>query len=583
MNQLLPGISGLDREEQEKATLMLRRLGNRWRPYVLNVYLFRLAQFVINASSIVLIARLTARIAVGTATPEFWQDARILAALLSLKAVIAYLMDRATGRFTGRIIGEIRTILLEELEKQLSFSSASSGTGALAAAFGEKAEALAPYFTRYFPQLYLSVTAPVLVVGYIFSLNRMCGVILVLTLPLIPVYMILTGKGTAAAARDRWQELSQLGDYFFDRLKGVTTLFLYGRLPDEVDHVAQASTTYGEKAFTVLRIAFLSSAVLDFFSTIVIAGEAIYIGLNLLHYIPWGSTGNFTLAKSLAILMLVPDFLSALKTLGAYYHDRAMAIGAIVHFREEGLLRSLEKRHMPDNDGHAAPTWHGARPAAVQVENLSFGYPGKRLLFEALTLNVSPGEKIILRGRNGSGKSTLFSLLLGHLAPTAGRVLLDGTPTTLMGHHAIPDRISWTGQHPYIFNGTLRDNLLMGDAVDDDTIFDIATQYFDITAFFLSFPDGLDTLIADDGRSVSGGERRKIALLRAVIKEAGIILLDEPFAGLDQAATNRFITALLRSKADKTIILILHGDPIDDQHFTTIPLHEIVEVFSGVV
>ena len=585
MNHFVPGNNGADPEALNKAGLHLKRLSRRWRKDILWIFSFRFAQFLANVILIVLTAQLLAELVIHHKNTGFAKQFTSIGLTMLLKSGLTYLLDRKVSSFSAVITLNVRNTLFRELENQLYSPSFEPTTGTLSLSFSEKTEALVPYFTRYLPQVLLSVTAPLVLITYLFTLNWVCGAIMLLTLPLIPIYMILTGKGTAEAAREQWHALSRMGGYFYDRLKGVTTLFVYGQLSAEVENVEKASVAYGDSAFKVLRMAFLSSAVLEFFSTIIIAGIAIYTGLSLINYIHWGAAGNFTLAESLVILMLVPDFLSALKTLGTFYHDRSMALGAIIHFQEEGFFNLLNDYSDLPFEKAKVPFYSEASelPAVISIDNLGFWYPGMPLLFRGLTLHVPPKEKLIIKGPNGSGKSTLFSLLLGFLSPVYGKILLDGQQTEHMNQQLLSGRISWTGQHPKIFKGTLRSNLLMGNPLNDAAILALVEDYFDSEIFFLPFPEGLDTRIADDGRSVSGGERQKIALLRTVIKHAGVILLDEPFANLDQAATDRFMEALNRNMQNKTIILILHEETTQYKGYKTVNINENLEVYNHVL
>lgn len=551
----------------KKAELHLKELAKKWRVPIFWLSFSKVIDFIMTSVQYILIARFSAALVMGKSTGNSALKALFeIGLVLMLKPVCEYVHHLYSAKFSGKMLLYIRKELFQQMEQRAPDETLS--IGAAVAAFAEKTEALLPYFCRYLPQLMMAVTVPLLMIGYIFTISPVCAIMMLLTVPAIPVYMMLIGKGTAGAAKEHWQNLSEMGGYFYDRLKGVITLYLYGQLPYEVRKVEHASRVYAESALKVLKIAFLSSAVLEFFSTIIIAGVAIYIGLSLVHYLSFGHSAAFTFADGLIILLLVPDFFTALKTLGTYYHDKAMAVGAVMSFRDQGLI--TDKRQILQKKEEEYPLDLTVAPT-IRFIDLNYAYPGSPVLFRNLNLEIRAGEKIVLKGANGSGKSTLLSLLMRFNHLQGGDVFLDTLRIQSLTDTQLYCLFGWAGQHARIFEGTLRSNLLMGKVMTDQQLLRLLETYFDLDIFLQPFPEQLDTHIAEDGKTISGGERHKIALARVMIKNAPVLLLDEPFTHMDQAAIQKFMQSLTREAVNQTVILTAHGNHLQLLHqFRTI-------------
>lgn len=585
MSHFLGDNSGVDQEQVAQANRVLNDLAKIWGWPIAGVFLFRLLAFILNAGILIIIAHLIALLVIHGQTAAYAEPLSGLILLMLLKTVSNYWSDMKAVKLASKIAGALRITLFNEIAELLSLEGQVIKKGVIISSLAEKAETVSPYFTRYLPQLWLSVAAPILVIIYVSSLNLVCGFFMLFTLPLIPVYMIVAGKGTSSVAKEQWANLSKMGGYFYDRLKGVTTLFVYGRLKEETELVKAASESYSKSVLKVLKIAFLSSGILDLFSTIIVAGVAIYIGLSLIGYFDLGVISKFSFTQSLTILMLVPDFLSALKKLGTYYHDRSLAAGVIMDFQQDGFQLRPES-FLQNSPAENYPAIHSSpdqQPAKIELEECAYAYDERQNVFSGLNLTIEPGDKVILTGRNGAGKSTLFSLILGFISPKNGCVRIDGKQADQMSETEISHEIAWLSQYPKIFFGTLRENILVDSIETDDTILKTIEQYFDVSTFLSPFSNGLDTQIADDGRSVSGGERQKIALLRVLLKKSGIILLDEPYTNLDKDTIKKFKKALLTNKSNQTIIMNLHESDLSHDDFTYIRINESMEELNNVL
>jgi ATP-binding cassette subfamily C protein CydD len=259
----------------------------------------------------------------------------------------------------------------------------------------------------------------------------------------------------------------------------------------------------------------------------------------------------------LVILLLIPEFFLSLKTLGNYYHDRSQAIGAVMELTGSGFLQET----VPPAPKTVRQTSETADPPTIVFDKVSFSYNGKRNILNAFDLLIGPGEKIRICGGNGSGKTTLLSLLLGWYTPDEGQIRLDGHALGEYEETELSHLISWIGQRPTIFPGTIRANILMGNSLDDEELWEKVLGPAALVNYIRQLPSGLDTVLAEDGKSVSGGERQKIALARALVKHTPILLLDEPLSHLDDAASRDFLRALDNIAKNKTIVLTGHGAP----------------------
>jgi ATP-binding cassette subfamily C protein CydD len=424
-------------------------------------------------------------------------------------------------------------------------------SGELSAVTLEQVDALENYFSRYLPQQIIVGIVPLLMIMVVMPVNWVVGLVFLLTGPLIPIFMALVGMGAASANRSQFLAMARMSGYFLDRLQGLTTLKLFGQASSELNAINQIADEFREKTMAVLKIAFLSSAVLEFFSAVAVALVAVYVGLGLLGQIHFGPADHIRFSEALFVLLLAPEFFMPLKQLAINYHDRAAALGAT-----DAILTILEKT-----------------PATVQVENtddrlfhktsliefntVSKSY-GQRQVLTAIKLHIAAGEKIALIGESGAGKTTMFNLLLGFEPPTDGHVLLNGLS---VNRDSAAKAIAWVGQNAYIFHGSIKDNIALADPEASEQRVHNAAQAAGVTEFSAQLPDGLLTQIGERGYGLSGGQVQRIALARAFLKNADIILLDEPTANLDSANKTELLTVIDQLFKDKTLIIATH-DPL---------------------
>jgi ATP-binding cassette subfamily C protein CydD len=421
-------------------------------------------------------------------------------------------------------------------------------SGELAAVTLEQVDALENYFSRYLPQQMIAVVLPVIMIIVVMPVNWMVGLIFLLTGPLVPVFMALVGMGAASANRSQFLAMARMSGYFLDRLQGLATLKLFGQATRELANVNRIADGFREKTMAVLRIAFLSSAILEFFSAVAVALVAVYVGLGLLGMIHFGPAQHISLSEALFVLLLAPEFFMPLRQLAINYHDRAAALGAT-----DAILAILEQDAEVLESGDGYPDSTGL----IEFNNVSKTYD-KRQVLTNINLHIAAGEKIALVGESGAGKTTLLNLLLGFESATEGQVLLSGL---MVNREYAAKAIAWVGQNPYIFHGTIKDNIALADPdVSEQSIID-AAQAAGVTEFSAQLPEGLLMPIGERGYGLSGGQVQRIALARAFLKNAGIVLLDEPTANLDAASKTQLLDVIDQLFIDKTLIIASH-DPV---------------------
>jgi ATP-binding cassette subfamily C protein CydD len=430
-------------------------------------------------------------------------------------------------------------------------------SGELAAVTLEQVDALENYFSRYLPQQMIVGALPIIMIIVVMPVNWVVGLIFLVTGPLVPVFMALVGMGAASANRSQFLAMARMSGYFLDRLQGLAALKLFGQATRELANINKIADDFREKTMAVLRIAFLSSAVLEFFSAVAVALVAVYVGLGLLGLVHFGPAEQISLREALFVLLLAPEFFMPLRQLAINYHDRAAALGAT-----DAILTILEQDVEMFKGGasianDAAATYDGFQSntiSLIEFNNVGKSYD-KRPVLTDINLHIAAGEKIALVGESGAGKTTLLNLLLGFEAATEGQVLLHGQTAN---REDAAKAIAWVGQNAYIFHGSIKDNIALADPDASEQSIVNAAQSAGVTEFSAQLPQGLLTRIGERGYGLSGGQVQRIALARAFLKNADIVLLDEPTANLDAANKTLLLDVIDRLFADKTLIIASH-------------------------
>ncbi len=440
-------------------------------------------------------------------------------------------------------------------------------------------DALDDYFARYLPQLVLAALVPLAVVVVVIGSDWISGVIIAVTLPLIPIFMALVGWHTQARTQRQWHVLNRLGGHFLDVVEGLPTLAIFRRAKVQADIIRRITDEHRRTTMATLRVAFLSAFVLELLATLAVALVAVEVGIRLMY-------GTLDYETALLVLILAPEAYLPLREVGARFHASMEGVAAA-----EQVFRVLEDGGTEGGTGSRAHDRGPAHPAArrdggdasaamsdtaaaprVRFDRVGLTYPGRDSpALHDVALTFEPGRSVLVTGPSGAGKSSLLSLLLRFAEPTAGRLLvgehapphdpgdeagwtaLSGVPVDLWRR-----RIAWVPQQPYLFDDTVADNIRLGAPEASLTDVRHAAERAEADAFVRALPEGYDTRLGERGARLSAGQRQRIALARAFLRDAPIVLLDEPTAHLDPENAAAIRTAVLRLLEGRTGVIVAH-------------------------
>ena len=468
-----------------------------------------------------------------------------LAVVVAVRAALSGATETIGRSAAARVMSDLRLALVTArlasgAPGQTSDDEVGSGEIATAAVAG--VDALEVYLARYLPQVVLSVTVPVAVLATALLVDPTSAAIMLVTLPVIPVFLALVGSSAGARARERWEALAHLSNHVLDVLRGMPTLRAYNRADAQADLVAESGERYRDGTMRVLRLSFLSGAVLDLAATLGTALVAVTVGVRLIG-------GGLTLRAGLIVLLLTPELYAPLRALGTLFHastDGLAAAGRILDVLEATATAS---------DGDGTPRgWQRVELARVTVEHPDRG----GAVVRDLDLELRRGEVVVLTGPSGAGKSTTASLLLGLRRPDAGAVLIDGRDLATLDVRAWRREIGWLPQRPTMFRGTIRENISLGDPDASPERVAAAAELAGLGAVVADLPRGYDTVIGPGGRGLSAGEQRRIALARALLPEPALLVLDEPFAHLDPESTAVVAQAIARVAPGRAVLVVEH-------------------------
>ena len=481
-----------------------------------------------------------------------------LAAALARAGLLA-VRDLLAGRTSARLRGDVRRDLARKLLRLGPHVMTGERAGELVTAATTGVGKLDAVVARLVPAAAHAAVVPLLLAVTVLVLDRPSGVLLLLTGPLLLVFLWLVGTRAAAAARAQWADLGQLGALLVDALRVLPTLVAYGRGPSSVRWLTDVSESYRVATMRVLRAAFLSGFVLELGATLCTALVAVTVGVRVFE-------GDLGLERALLVLLLTPEFFAPLRALGADHH--ASLEGRPAAERVFALL------DLPEPQRGTGPVPTGVphlRLAGVALRH------GDRAVLTGVELDLPPGSRTALVGASGAGKTSLVRLLLGLAVPDEGEVLVDGRPLSELDVDAWRARTAYVPERPWLLAGTVADNVRVGRPGATDAEVVRALERAHVLDVVLRLPQGLDTTLGEDGARLSGGERLRIALARAFVKDAAVLVLDEPTAQLD-ADTEADVLAALRDLADgRTVVTVTHRSaPLD--------LHDrVVEVVDGAV
>ncbi|WP_322996275.1 thiol reductant ABC exporter subunit CydD [Castellaniella sp.] len=503
---------------------------------------------------------------------DSWPWIAGIAGLVLLRAVLSFSGERAASRAAEAIKAALRQALFKQLLAHGPHWTRQQVSGELASALVDQVEQLDGFLSRYQASAIAAVFLPLAFGLVLLPLDWLAALIMLLTAPLIPVFMALVGWGAEAASQRHQQEMTRLSGVFTDRLRGAFTLRLFGRADDETTAMRDASQRLSQRTMAVLRIAFLSSAVLEFFAALGVAAMALYIGLSYLGYLQFRAEA-ISLPLGLFALFMAPEVYNPLRQMAANYHDRAAARAAVGQIDQLfGGLPNLaaDPAHplvLATQEVSDARYWTpaAARDASIQLRGLSL--PGRHpdeFLLRDITLHMQAGEHLAIMGHSGVGKTTLLETLVGLRGAGLGQLSLLGQSRTLtpdgpaQPHPALGKDLAYIGQRPFFLAGSVADNLhlVAPDAPEADLL--QALDQACALDFVLASPLGLHMPLGEAAYGLSGGQRQRLALARLFLLNPALVVLDEPTAHLDADTSRQLMASLQRFCAGRTLIVATH-------------------------
>ncbi|MFM5810027.1 cysteine/glutathione ABC transporter permease/ATP-binding protein CydD [Aeromonas veronii] len=540
----------MDKKTQKRLYGWLRKQSSHGRRWITISIAFGLGQGILMVAQAWLLATLLHGFIIEGSTPEQSITLFITLLLVTLgKAALAYGREVASFRAGSAVRQTIRQLVLTRLSRLGPAYIQRRPAGSWASLLLEQIENMQDFFSRYLPQMAIAVFIPVVILVAVFPVNWAAGLILLGTAPLIPIFMILVGVGAADANRRNFQALARLSGHFLDRLKGLRTLQLFMRTQAEGDAIRDASEDFRERTMEVLRLAFLSTAVLEFFAAISVALVAVYFGFSYIDHLNFGSYGvKVTLFTGLFVLFLAPEFYAPLRELGAHYHAKAQAIGAA-----EQLLEFLEAEVSEPAAGTAP--FHADSPVKVEAKGLEVLSAEGKVLVGPIDFTLEAGSRTALIGVSGAGKSSLVNALLG-FTPYRGELKVNGQELATLDMSQWRLQLGWLSQNPQLFHASLRDNLLLAKPTASDAELEDALKR--AQAWEFAMEKGLDYPVGDQAGGLSVGQAQRLALARTLLKSTQLMVLDEPTASLDRHSERAIMTTLEQVMAGQTLLMITH-------------------------
>ncbi len=409
-------------------------------------------------------------------------------------------------------------------------------------------ESLDPYFARYLPQVVLAAAVPVAVLTTVTAADWVSGLIIAVTLPLVPMFAALVGLRTRAQAARSWQLLARLSGHFLDVVQGLATLKLFGRAATQERVIGETTMRYRASVMATLKIAFLSALVLELSASLATALVAVEVGLRLLY-------GHLGYSTALLVLLLTPEAYLPLRNLAAHHHASADGLAAaerVFSILDAPVPGSPARRSRPVPDLRSSP---------ITFNGTTVVYPGRTApVITGLNLTIAPGDRVTLTGENGAGKTTLLSLLLRFIEPTAGVIDVGGTELAAIAVDRWREHVGWLPQHPTLFGWSVAENIALGRPAASRAAVERAAALAGAAEFVSQLPHGYDTVLDERAQQLSAGQRQKIALARLFLRDAPLLLLDEPTAHLDPVSAAEIADVVTTLAANRTVLVVTHRD-----------------------
>ncbi|HHW06448.1 MAG TPA: thiol reductant ABC exporter subunit CydD [Clostridia bacterium] len=481
----------------------------------------------------------------GQGPKDLYPWLALLFGIIVLRALVHWAGEVMAHRGATRIKTFLRERLLDHIFQQGPVHGRTLAAGDLINTVTEGVESLEVYFSRYLPSLALAAVIPAGILFAVFPQDSLTGVIFILTAPLIPLFMILIGHLAERWTKKQWHILGRMNSHFLDVLEGLPTLKLLGRAAAQGKVIARLSRSWETATMGVLRIAFLSAFFLEFFMTISTAIVAVALGLRLVF-------GRIDFATAFFILLLAPEFYAPLRNLGTQYHAGNAGLKAA-----ESIFAVLDSP-LPAGNGKSIPATAAMCQEPITFEKVSFSYTNGNPVLHDVSFTLQPGERVALVGASGAGKSTILHLLMGFMEPTQGEIRIGSVSLGDLEPSSWRKLVAFVPQTPYLFHGTIRENIALGKPDASLQSIQAAAVQAECHEFITSLPEGYDTVIGKGGRILSAGQAQRLAIARAILTDAPLVLLDEATASLDPEHQELIQKALERLLAGRTALITAH-------------------------
>lgn len=522
---------------------LMRYARSARRYVVLSVLLGVLTAGLVLAQA-VLLARSISDVYLGDATLEDLRAPMVLLGLVVLgRAAVAWAQESAAHHASAQVRSQLRRQLFAHASRLGPVWLSGERSGELTTLATRGIDALEGYFSRYLPQLVLACLVPWAVLAVVVPADLLAGLTIVLTLPLIPVFMVLVGLHARRRMDRQWRALERLSGHFLDVVAGLPTLKVFGRARAQAAAVGDTTERYRVATMGTLRLAFLSALVLELLATLSVALVAVGVGLRLVE-------GGLSLQTALLVLILAPEAYQPLRQVGVHYHASAEGLAAA-----ERVFAVLETPPPVGGTRTDVPDLRGTR---LSVRDLTVRHDDATTpMLAGFSMDVRPGELLAVTGASGAGKSTLLAVLAGLVAPSSGRVTVGDVDLTDLDREAWWRHLTWLPQRPAFVAGTVADNVRLADPQASDAA--VARALAEAGAdFVLALAAGQDTVLGAGGAGLSAGQRQRVALARAFLRDTPLVLLDEPTAGLDAATEAHVVAALHRLAVGRTVVVVAH-------------------------
>jgi len=468
------------------------------------------------------------------------------------RVVFTFLTTWLSGRLAESVKLQLRKLLLEKAGRLGPAWVKRQKTGEITTTFLQGIDALENYFSQFLPQVIQAVVVPLIILVIVFPIDVLTGVVFIVTAPLIPIFMILIGRLAENITGRQWQQLHRMGDFLLDSIKGLKTLLLLGRNDQRLSEIQSVSENYRIKTLNVLKITFLSAFTLEMVATIATALVAVQIGLRLLY-------GYLDFGESFFILLLAPEFYLPMRNLSMRYHSAMTGIAAARMIYE--VLDSPEKKLKKNLHSSSVDLDPGGKEIIFQ--KVSFRYPdSKQDALSQFDFAFLPGRHYAICGPNGAGKSTILNLLVQFIQPDSGAITIGGNDIRSRSPGDWRRHISYINQKPMLFNANLLENVRMFDSTYSESQVHQALEEAHLDKLVRSLPEGVRTPMLELGIRFSGGERQRLAIARAFLKNAEIVLMDEPTSHLDADLYAELIESIKSLIKERASITVAHHLPL---------------------